>query len=130
MKIEEHIKYWLESAVNDLEVAETLLKNQKYDWCLFIGHLVLEKTLKALYVRDNENQIPPRIHNLVRLAEQTSLNLTEEQRIFLDEVSDFNIETRYPDYKNLFSEQCTREFATLYFNKIKEFYKWLLSQLK
>ncbi|MBU1262965.1 HEPN domain-containing protein [bacterium] len=33
-----------------MDVAETLFQNKKYDWCLFIGHLVLEKILKAFYV--------------------------------------------------------------------------------
>ena len=41
-----HIDYWLNSANHDLDVAETLFQNEKYDWCLFIAHLVLEKTLK------------------------------------------------------------------------------------
>ena len=37
------IEYWVDSAVHDLDVAETLFKSGKYDWCLFIAHLVLEK---------------------------------------------------------------------------------------
>ena len=45
------IEYWVDSAVHDLDVAETLFKSGKYDWCLFIAHLVLEKMLKALYVK-------------------------------------------------------------------------------
>ena len=51
MKKEEHIGYWLKSAEHDLEVAETLFQNKKYDWCLFIAHLVLEKILKAYFVK-------------------------------------------------------------------------------
>ena len=46
MDIKEHIDYWLKSAAHDMEVAETLFQNQKYDWCLFIGHLVIEKSSK------------------------------------------------------------------------------------
>jgi HEPN domain-containing protein len=29
----------LNAAAHDLDVAETLFKNGKYDWCLFIAHL-------------------------------------------------------------------------------------------
>lgn len=43
------IGYWVDSAAHDLDVAETLFKSGKYDWCLFIAHLVLEKMFKALY---------------------------------------------------------------------------------
>ncbi len=34
------IGYWVDSAAHDLDVAETLFKSGKYDWCLFIAHLV------------------------------------------------------------------------------------------
>lgn len=123
------INYWLESAAHDMEVAETLFKNQNYDWCLFIGHLVIEKVLKAFYVRDKK-EAPPWIHNLVRLAENTILQLSEEQLTFLANVNDFNIESRYPDYKFSFYKTCTKEFTEEQFSRIKEMYQWLLSQMK
>lgn len=47
MTKEEHITYWLERAAHDLETAESLFQSEKYDWCLFLAHLVLEKSLKA-----------------------------------------------------------------------------------
>ena len=86
VKIEEHIKYWLDSANNDLDAANSLFSSEKYDWCLFVGHLVLEKTLKAFYVLNNENAIPPKTHNLLKLADSANIELSKEQIIFLDEV--------------------------------------------
>ncbi|MBF0102469.1 MAG: HEPN domain-containing protein [Desulfobacterales bacterium] len=56
-------------ADHDLDTAEILFASGKYDWCLFLGHLVLEKGLKSIYVRDNQNNLPPRTHNLLKLAE-------------------------------------------------------------
>ncbi|NQS99199.1 MAG: HEPN domain-containing protein [candidate division Zixibacteria bacterium] len=126
----EHIAYWLQSAKHDLDTAESLFKSSKYDWCLFIGHLVLEKVLKAIFVDKNDNKNPPKIHNLVKLAELSFLELTEDQKVFLDEVNDFNIESRYPDYKFEFHKSCTKKYTDQYFKRIKEFYKWLKSQLK
>lgn len=41
MTQEEHIKYWLDSAEHDLETLDALYETGKYDWSLFIGHLVL-----------------------------------------------------------------------------------------
>jgi len=130
MTKKEHIEYWLKSAEHDLKAAKSLFKSGKYDWCLFIGHLVLEKTLKAIFINTNENRTPPRIHNLVRLAELSLLELTNEQKIFLDQVNDFNLESRYPDFKLEFYKQCTKQYTDKYFKKIKEYYKWLKSQLK
>lgn len=92
MNIEQHIKFWLDSADHDLGAAESLFNSGKFDWCLFLGHLVLEKALKAVYVRDNANEMPPRVHNLVKLAEATELKLDEDIKLFLDEITDFNLE--------------------------------------
>ncbi len=130
MTKDEHVEYWLKSAEHDLNAAEGLFLLGQYNWCLFIGHLVLEKTFKALFVHNNENQIPPKTHNLVKLAELSLINLTDQQKIFLDEVNDFNLETRYPDYKQEFYNRCTKEFTEKYFTTIKEYYKWLKSHLR
>jgi HEPN domain-containing protein len=123
------IDYWLNSAAHDFDVAETLFQNKKYDWCLFIGHLVIEKLLKAFYVKDTDES-PPWIHNLIRLAESTTLPLSDEQKQLLGEINRFNVEARYPDYKHVFYQLCTKEFTEEYFTKIKEMYQWLLSQMK
>ncbi|WP_367354771.1 HEPN domain-containing protein [Atribacter sp.] len=45
---------------------------------MFIGHLVIEKLIKALYVK-NINENPPRTHDLMRLAEKAGITTTEEQ---------------------------------------------------
>ncbi len=129
MDEKQHIEYWLKSAAHDFDVAETLFRNEKYDWCLFIGHLVIEKVIKAFYVRER-GETPPKIHNLLRLAEKTSLSFSDEQKQLLGEINRFNIEVRYSDYKEDFYKLCTREFTEEYFTKIKELYKWLLLQMK
>jgi len=129
MKAEEHIQFWLEGAAHDLEAAESLFVAEKYDWCLFLGHLVLEKTLKAVLVQTQSETTPPKTHNLVKLAERSSLQLTDDQRLFLAEVNDFNLAIRYPDYKKAFYLHCTREYTTENFNKIKEIYQWLKSRI-
>ena len=100
------ITYWINSARHDLDVAETLFNNAKYDWCLFIAHLVLEKIFKAFYVK-NTGTAPPRIHDLVRLADMAEIELDEDTMEFLDGVNTFNISTRYPDEKMKFYKICT-----------------------
>jgi HEPN domain-containing protein len=122
------IEYWQRSAEQDLDTAEILFQHSRYDWCLFIGHLVIEKMLKAVYIRDT-NESPPRIHNLLRLAEPTILQLSDEQKQLMMDITRFNIETRYPDYKQTFQKLCTKEFAEDYFIKIKELYAWLKSHI-
>jgi HEPN domain-containing protein len=130
MNVKEHVSYWLDSAENDLGAAEDLFSSAKYDWCLFIGHLVVEKTLKAYFVYSNDNKMPPKTHNLLKLAEAANLSLTEEQKLFLDEVNDFNLEVRYPEYRREFYKLCTREFTEGYFGRMKDFSQWLTSLIK
>jgi len=130
MTKEEHVAYWIESASHDLETAEHLFKSEKYDWSLFIAHFVLEKALKALFVFNQENKVPPKTHNLLKLAELAKLELSDNQKMLLDEVNDFNLETRYPDYKMEFYKRCTQGYSTYYFLKIKDFLEWLKSRIK
>lgn len=129
MDTDQHIKFWLDGADHDLEAAESLLTSGKFDWCLFLGHLVLEKALKAVYVRDNENHLPPRTHNLVRIAEATRLKIDDDIRVFLDEVTAFNLEVRYPDYKRDFFKRCTQDFSEKKIKQIKDFFQWLKDNL-
>ncbi|MBD3378130.1 HEPN domain-containing protein [candidate division KSB1 bacterium] len=130
MTKEEHIQYWQDSADHDLESAETILQSGKYDWALFIGHLALEKVLKAVFVAKNENKIPPKLHNLVRLAELSNIELDEKQRFDLDKINDFNIQTRYPDYKFEFYKRCDQKFANKQLEIIKDYFIWFKSLTK
>lgn len=122
------VAYWFNSANHDLDVAEALFQAGKYDWCLFIGHLVLEKTLKACYAK-NIGEFPPRIHDLVRLADLAQIEFDDATLEFLDAANTFNISTRYPDEKLRFYKMCTHDFADENFLRIKEIQKWLLKKI-
>jgi HEPN domain-containing protein len=127
-EMKNHVMYWLDSSEHDLDVAESLFQNAKYDWCLFLAHLVLEKILKAWYVK-RRNEFPPRTHDLVRLADMAEIEMEEGMLEFLDMVNTFNISTRYPDEKFKFYTLCTREFTDLQFTRIKEVREWLLHRI-
>ena len=77
----------------------------------------------------NNNRIPPKTHNLLVLADKSSLNLSNDQEIFLGEINGFNIEARYPRYKQEFYKLCSKNFTSDYFFKIKELFTWIKSQL-
>lgn len=129
MTKEEHIRYWIESADSDLEVAETLLIAGKNLWCLFICHLVIEKALKAHFVFQFDDT-PPKINNLINLATKVGLNLNYEQKILLDNLNLFQISARYPEFKEKLNQTCTQEFTNEIFQKVKEIFEWLKFQLK
>jgi HEPN domain-containing protein len=130
MKKEDHVTYWKEGSLHDLESAEAIFRSQKYDWCLFVGHLALEKILKAVFVDKNDNNIPPKTHNLIRLAEFSGIELNDDQKFELDTINDFSIQTRYPDYKASFYKKCNEGYAGTHLQKIKEFHAWFISLIK
>ena len=99
MTKQEHIDYWKVSAERDWKFVQQTFKIKQYVYALFFAHLVLEKLCKAHWVKDNKTNTPPRIHNLVRSVEQSELKLTEENINFLRKLNDFQLEGRYPDYK-------------------------------
>ena len=51
MEKEDIVKYWIESSDSDFQVMESLFENEHYVWALFLGHLVVEKFLKAYHVK-------------------------------------------------------------------------------
>jgi len=104
------IKHWIESSDEDFETMMVLYESKKYSWALFVGHLMIEKLLKALFVKEN-GEHPPMIHNLLRLAEKDNLSLTKDQEIEFATITAFNITTRYDDYKNNFQKMCTPDFT-------------------
>jgi HEPN domain-containing protein len=95
------INYWVDSSDDDFETMIVMFENKRYSWSLFVGHLMIEKLLKALFVKSN-GKFPPFLHNLLRLAEESNLELNEENRLFFVTVTAFNINARYDDYKMSF----------------------------
>lgn len=95
------VDYWIDSAKRDNGTMKNLLKSGDRSWALFMGHLVLEKLLKAHYVKTH-SQHAIFTHDLLRLASRTDLSLTDEQTEWLDSISTFNINARYDSYKQDF----------------------------
>ncbi|GAB1365327.1 hypothetical protein MASR1M36_01980 [Candidatus Cloacimonadaceae bacterium] len=125
----EKITYWLEAAGLDFKSMQVFLANGENHWALFVGQLVLEKTLKALILKNTELQIP-RTHNLVQLAETAGLKLNEVKSDLLDLITTYNISTRYPDERFEFYKKCTPEFTEEQSAIIEELYLWLRAQIE
>jgi HEPN domain-containing protein len=97
---QEHIIYWRDTAEKDWGAVRDMFKTRNYVHALFWAHMVLEKLLKAHWVKDNIGNHPPKIHNLPMLAQKTKLSLNNNYLIFLDKMNNLQLEGRYPDYIN------------------------------
>ncbi len=98
-------------------------------FCLFAFHLTIEKLLKAHWVKDNINDYPPRIHDLPELYNQTDLNLENGMFDYLSSINEWNIESRYPDYKLKIYQRATDQYLNEHLQKILELKKCLLKKL-
>ena len=95
---------------------------------LFIGHLVLEKLLKACVVKKTSKYAPFK-HDLTKLAKITGFNFSEEQLDWLDTITTFNLNARYDSYKKAFYRKCTCEFTKEWFDKIETLRLWIKEEL-
>lgn len=121
------IKYWLETAEEDLIAAGDLFKSGRNTHSLFWAHLALERLLKALVLK-NTGQSPYPTHDLLILSKQANLQLTDDLRLKLAEVNQFNLRARYEDYKREFYKKATAEYTTKWIKEVKETCTWLKKQ--
>lgn len=126
--IEPTILHWRKSSDENYATMQNLIKTREYAWSLFLGHLVIEKLLKALYVKRLQKH-PIFSHDLLRLAQKIEIELPNDYNEWLDEITTFNLNARYDNYKQSFNELCTVEFSNEWIDKIEILRKWLISQL-
>ncbi len=128
MDRESLVAYWVDSSDRDFQAMQHLFEKGDYSWTLFIGHLVIEKLLKAHYVKKIDMH-PPFVHDLLRLTRKSNLKMSESQEDMLDTLSTFNIRARYDDYKLEFYKMCTEEFTTKWVKNIIGLREWIKTQL-
>ena len=121
--------YWQKTAEHDYETMCGLFKIKRHSEALFFGHIVLEKILKALVVNKTEKHAPY-THDLVKLLSISEIKLSKEDVDFLDEMNNYNLQTRYPDYKLGIYKLCTKEFTKKRIDRLKKIYMLLCDQVK
>ena len=89
--------------------SKDLFKLKHYDWSLFVWHLAIEKILKAKIV--SLNKVVIYTHDLTRLAKEAKIPLDENLTAQLNEITTFNIEARYDDYKLSFYKKADKRYA-------------------
>ena len=81
MNVEKQIQYWVDATNENLDVAEYLINEKKTVEYLFFCHLALETILKA-HLTKFTKQTPPKIHNLISIADKANLELDDQTRFF------------------------------------------------
>ena len=130
--MKESVKYWIEMADYDIDVAKAMLQTGKYLYVGFMCHQTIEKALKAMIARDcADDEIPPKIHNLQKLSEKANLfdNMSDEQKNTIAQLNPLNVEARYPEYKNRIAENLSDTLCQKLILEAEELLCWIKQQL-
>ncbi len=128
INVDKIVKHWIETSDDDFNTMLTLYNSGSYGWALFLGHISTEKLLKALYVKRFKEHAPF-THNLFRLGELIGLDISDEYADWLDEITSFNLNARYDDYKKEFYKHCTHDFTREWIERIKIIRSWIKRML-
>lgn len=127
---EDYIRFWIEQSHDDWKAVDTLFKGRNYLQSLFFAHLVIEKLCKALWIKFNSENIPPKTHNLIHLLSATPIGLTDEISEFLLNLNRFQLEGRYPDYLIKMHQICNEHFTRSMLESTNKLRLWLLEKLQ
>ncbi len=125
-----HTSDWMDLSAYDLEVAKDLLKSGRFIYAVFMCHLSTEKMLKAAVVEFADEDPPPRIHTLKRLAEIARLAPTDEQLEFLVELTLQQQRTRYPSDIAEMGKVYTEAYAQRILQQTEGFQQWLEPKIR
>lgn len=123
--VDKHVAYWRDGAKEDWDVAAHLVNSGHVRHGLFFLHLAFEKALKAHMCKATQD-VPPRIHDLVKLAKRSGLTLPSDAMDLLGEVNEFNLIGRYP---KMLPTSPGVEYAQGYIQRSEETFQWLMTQL-
>lgn len=126
----DYINFWIEQATDDWNAVNTLFIGKNYLQSLFFSHLVIEKICKALWIKHNEENLPPRTHNLIHILSYTPIELEDDWSEFILSLNRFQIEGRYPDYLTKIHSICNEQFTKSMLEKANRLRLWLLKKLQ
>jgi len=119
------IDYWINGAEDDIVTADLLIREKRNLHGLFFCHLVIEKAIKAHFVK-KIGDVAPRTHNLIYLSENAGLVFDNDTQIFLGILMKYQLQGRYPDYSPVLPDQVR---VNEYFNKTNDLLQWLKMKL-
>lgn len=125
------VRYWTSLSEYDLETAAAMLRTGRYLYVGFMCHQAVEKMLKAAWQATHIEKIPPRIHNLERIAAEAELlgKFSNPQLQLLAELEPLNVEARYPSHKEMLLKKLTKRYCTALVGRTTRLSAWIEKQL-
>ena len=129
--MDQKVRYWTSLAEYDIETAGAMLRTGRFLYVGFMCHQAVEKMLKAAWQATHISEVPPRIHNLERLATEAGLldDLSTRQRTLLVELEPLNVEARYPSHKTALLKKLTKRYCTALVGRATRLTAWIEKRL-
>ena len=119
---------WADRARYDLDTARAMLDSERHLYVLFCFQQAVEKMIKAV-IAERSGECPPRLHNLLRLAEQAGVALDQSQTVLMEDLSRFYTQSRYPEEISALSRGLDRQRGKHVLNQTEDMVQWLSSML-
>lgn len=115
---------WLASADYDIETAQHMLATGRHLYVIFLCHLAIERTLKAI-AAEAKQQTAPRSHDLLYLVRLGGVQLSPEHLDFVGKLNNASLPTRYPEDLAQAIAAYPEEVTRRYLEQAKEVVQWL-----
>ena len=112
-------KNWLDMVEYDLTTAGHMLKADRHVYVIFMCHLAIEKTLKAI-VYEETNRVPPKTHDLIYLINLGKIKLAGDLLDFIGIINNAGVVTRYPEDISELIHNYPEEIAKRYLDRTLE----------
>lgn len=123
------INNWIKSSEYDIKTAEALYKSKRFVYVIFMCHLAVEKTLKAIVIKVT-NKVPPKTHDLFHLIKLATIELPDQHKHILIHLNEASVPTRYPEDMGKLEKAYNKTAAMRYLEATKELLKWLKSKVR
>ncbi len=120
---------WIDDAEYDVQSAKAMLDAGRHFFVVFMCQLAIEKLLKAVIV-ERQGVVPPKIHNLIVLAERAGLTIPPEHHTLVRDLDNMSVVTRYPDGRRQLGASLTDQRAAAFYDGTLEFSRWLRQELR
>ena len=124
------VTYWIGIADYDLETADAMFITKRWLYVAFMCHQAIEKTLKAYWCATLPED-PPYTHSHKRLADGCGLysRMSKEPKDFINTVTNYNIEARYPEDKDELTRTLTPQACRQMIDETKQLTQWIKDEL-
>jgi HEPN domain-containing protein len=131
MDAQEKYDYWLDIAQYDFETADAMYNSGRWLYVVFMCEQAIEKLVKRLYTLYVDDNVP-KTHNISSLVRAFEDKLPEpvslDKFTLFEDLRLFYVNGRYTNFKQKLSASTDETTATVYLNRTKEVFAWLLTQ--